>query len=117
MLLSLRELVFEAAEANPDIGPLTETLKWGEPSYLTDKTGSGTTLRMDWKAKSPDQVGLYVNCQTTLVDSFRGLFPELRFEGKRAVLFDLREPLPRDTVRLCIDMVLTYHRRKRQAGV
>lgn len=35
---------------------LEETLKWGEPSYLTKH---GSTLRMDLKKKNPEQYALY----------------------------------------------------------
>lgn len=42
----LRELVIETAEEMKDIAILEETLKWGEPSFLSK---NGSTLRMDWK--------------------------------------------------------------------
>ena len=46
-LMALRELVFDTARRTGGVGPLTETLKWGQPSYLTEATGSGTTVRID----------------------------------------------------------------------
>lgn len=49
----LRELVIETAEETEGIDELVETLKWGEPSFMTRK---GSTLRMDWKEKSPDRI-------------------------------------------------------------
>jgi hypothetical protein len=48
----LRELVFKAAAEIDGLQKLEETLKWGEPSYLTKYS---STVRMDWKAKSPNQ--------------------------------------------------------------
>lgn len=42
-LLALRALVLDVAAKTEGVGPLTETLKWGQPSYLTDETKSGTT--------------------------------------------------------------------------
>jgi hypothetical protein len=42
-LLRLRALIFDTATRLPEVGELEETLKWGEPSYLT-KNKSGTTL-------------------------------------------------------------------------
>ena len=112
-LLALRDLIFETAAATEGVGPLTETLKWGEPAYLTEASRSGTTLRIGWKPAQPTQYGLYVHCQTNLVDSFRSLFPdELRFQGNRAILFDRAEDLPREPLALCIAMALTYHRKK-----
>jgi hypothetical protein len=43
-LLALRELVFDVAATTPEVGRLTETLKWGQPSYLTAESGSGTLV-------------------------------------------------------------------------
>ena len=52
----LRSLVLETAEENEGIEQLEEALKWGEPSFVTK---IGSTLRMDWKEKSPNQ---YAQC-------------------------------------------------------
>ncbi len=112
-LLELRDLIFETAAESEVVGELTETLKWGEPAYLTEASRSGTTIRIGWKAERPEQYGLYVHCQTNLVDTFRALFPqELRLQGNRAILFDRSEDLPREALSLCIAMALTYHRKK-----
>src|SRR5262245_40711930 len=46
-LMALREILFDTAAMTEGVGPLTETLKWGQPSYLTEETGSGTTVRID----------------------------------------------------------------------
>ena len=110
----LRKLILSTAASIPEVGPLTETLKWGEPAYLTEKSKSGSTIRMAWKASAPAQYGLYLNCQTTLVDTCRTLFPELRFEGNRAVLFDVDEKLPEAAARRCIELALTYHLAKKK---
>jgi len=45
-LMALRELVFDTADRTAGVGPLSETLKWGQPSYLTEETGSGSTVRV-----------------------------------------------------------------------
>ncbi len=34
-LLALRQLIFDTASAIEAVGPLEETLKWGQPSYTT----------------------------------------------------------------------------------
>ncbi|MDE9480186.1 DUF1801 domain-containing protein, partial [Xenorhabdus bovienii] len=47
ILLTLRTLIFDTASKTAGVGPITETLKWGQPSYLTLETGSGTTIRLD----------------------------------------------------------------------
>jgi hypothetical protein len=97
--------------ARIDVGPLTETLKWGEPAFMTEATKSGTTIRMAWKPKAPDVLQMLIGCQTSLVDTWRDRFPELRYAGNRAVLLALDAPLPEDAVRSCIALALTYHRR------
>lgn len=112
-LLALRKLIYETAESTEGVGPLTETLKWGEPAYLTEESKSGTTIRIAWKAKAPDQVAMYFHCQTKLVDTFRSLFPdELSFEGNRAIVFGQSDAVPAEPLAHCIAMALTYHRNK-----
>ena len=57
-LLALRALVFDVAAKTEGVGRLTETLKWGQPSYLTEQTKSGTTVRID-RLKNADGYALY----------------------------------------------------------
>ena len=114
VLLAVRTLIFETAATNPAIGPLTETLKWGEPAYLTEATKSGSTIRMAWKPAKPDHGALFFNCKTTLVDRMREIYPDIfTYQGTRAVLFPLDQPLPNDALAHGIEMALTYHRNKR----
>lgn len=119
----LRSLILDVAANTEQVGDIEETLKWGEPSYITlpiqfeDKSGKlkkakapGTTIRIDWKPKNPNQYALYVNCQTSLIDSYNSLFPNtFTFEGSRAMVFDLEEDLPIEELRICIQMALIYH--------
>lgn len=106
----LRALILETAQRDARIGPLTETLKWREPAYLTEATKSGTSLRFDWKEKYPDKLGLFVSCQTTLIRTFQDQFhDELNFEDNRAIWLDLHQPLPRYILAICIGKTLTYH--------
>ena len=112
-LLDLRRLILETAAAPHGVGPLQETLRWKQPAYLTAQSGSGTTLRIDALKGSSERYGLYVNCKTTLLESFRSLYAaELIFEGERALLFDVDSPPPPDVLRHCIALALTYHRDK-----
>ena len=116
-LLRLRQLIFETAEATEGVGPLQEALKWGQPSYLTPRTKSGTTIRIDTVKSEPGRYALYVHCQTDLVTAFREMYPDaLTCEGNRAVLFDEQDPLPEDVLRHCIALALTYHARKTRNG-
>jgi hypothetical protein len=109
----LRALILNTAAATDRVGPITETLKWGEPAYLTDSSRSGSTIRIAWKPAQPDQYAMYFNCQTTLVDTFRTLFPELNFEGNRALILQQNVPLPATSLAKCIELTLTYHLQKR----
>ncbi|MES2584779.1 MAG: DUF1801 domain-containing protein [Pseudomonadota bacterium] len=111
-LLALRELIFRTAAATDGVGELEETLKWGEPAYLTAQSKSGSTIRIAWNKKSPLQYGIYFNCQTTLVETFKTMFPgEFTFEGNRAIVFDVTNTVPTETLAFCIAAALTYHRR------
>jgi len=108
-LLKLRKLIFEVAESL-DIKNVEETLKWGEPSYLVK---GGSTLRFDWKASKPEEYAMYFNCKTRLVETFREFYAdELRFEGNRAIMFQLKDALPEEIIKHCIQVTLTYHKVK-----
>jgi hypothetical protein len=108
---AVRALILEEA-AETGAGPLTETLKWGEPAFLTEATKAGTTVRLAWKPKKRDVLQMLVHCQTSLIDDWRGHFPELAFEGNRALLLPLDASLPEAELRLCLRAALTYHRAK-----
>jgi Domain of unknown function (DU1801) len=111
-LLALRQLVIDTAASTTGVGALEETLKWGEPAYVTTQSKSGSTVRIDRK-KNQDRYAIYFNCNTTLVDTFRSLFPHtFSFEGNRALVFDLNDPLPVEELGFCIAMALTYHHKK-----
>ena len=112
-LLEVRELIFETAAAIESVGPLTETLKWGEPAYLTQATGSGSTIRLGWLRSSERACAVLFNCRTTLIDDFRSQFLDVfAYEKNRAILLDARELLPEAPLRSCLGMALTYHRRR-----
>ena len=107
-LLTVRRLIFETAAETPGVGTLEETLKWGQPAYLTPKTRSGSTIRLGL----PKQGGfaLYAHCQTTIIPDFRNLFPdEFDYEGNRAVHFKDAASLSLDPLRLLVRSALTYH--------
>ncbi|PVW16189.1 DUF1801 domain-containing protein [Marixanthomonas spongiae] len=109
---NLRELVIETAEEMQDIAVLEETLKWGEPSFVTK---NGSTLRMDWKEKTPDQYAMYFQCTSRLVDTFRLVFDhKFQFEGKRAIIFQLNQKIPELELKECIKASLRYHNVKDQ---
>ena len=112
-LMALRSLIFETADKTKGVGALEETLKWGEPAYLTSKGKSGSTVRIGWKKSIPSQYAMYFHCQTDLVETFRTLFPsDFRFEGNRAIVFEEGDAVPFDSLAICVSYALTYHRIK-----
>lgn len=109
-MIELRELILESAE-EISLSELEETLKWGEPSYIAKK---GSTLRMDWKSKHPESYALYFQCTTRLVETFKMVFGDLfNYEGKRAIVLNLSDPIPREELKECIKATLTYHEVKK----
>jgi hypothetical protein len=112
-LLMLRALILEVAARTDGVGPLEETLKWGEPSYLTTASKSGSTIRIN--AAGPDRYAIYVNCRTNLVDTCRSLYPDdFAYEGDRAVILRLDQAPPLEPLGHCIALALTYHLHKRR---
>ncbi len=111
-LLALRQLVIDTAYSTAGVGALEETLKWGEPAYVTTQSKSGSTVRIDSK-KNQDGYAIYFNCNTTLVDTFRSMFPHtFSYEGNRALVFAVEDALPAEDLAFCIAMALTYHQKK-----
>ncbi|WP_026261688.1 DUF1801 domain-containing protein [Kiloniella laminariae] len=109
-LLVLRDLIYQTAAETAGVGPLEETLKWGQPSFLTSQSKSGTTIRLDQIKASRDSYGLYLHCQSNLVDRFRILYPEvMTYEGNRCVVFRAEDDIPVQALKHCISMALTYH--------
>jgi len=109
-LTALRKLVQQVAKQNHSIETIEETLKWGEPSFLVKK---GSTVRMDWKAKNPDQYAIYFKCTSKLVSTFKEIHGDtFKYENNRAILFDISDKVPKDELKECIELALTYHKVK-----
>lgn len=111
-LLQVRDLIYLVAAETEGVGPLTETLKWGEPAYLTETSKSGTTIRLGVAKSAPGRCAVFFNCKTTLVEAFRVHFGNsLVFEGNRTLLIPTKGDLPIEPLALCLRAALTYHRR------
>ncbi|MGB5278925.1 MAG: DUF1801 domain-containing protein [Gammaproteobacteria bacterium] len=109
-LLLLRRLILDTASETEGVGTVEETLKWGEPSYVTK---SGSTIRMGWTESRPTQYAMYFHCKTKLVDTFKEIYRDkFKFEGNRAIVFDGHDEIPVDELKHCILLSLTYHSRK-----
>lgn len=111
-LLTIRLWIFEIAGSSDEIGQIEECLKWGEPSYVTHAPKSGTTLRLSKLKSSESEYGLFVHCQTTLIEEFRVVYPDLKYDKNRGVIFDSSKPIQTDAVKQFIFLALTYHYRK-----
>jgi hypothetical protein len=109
VLMDVRTLVLEVA-AETGVGPLTETLKWGQPAYLTEATRAGTTVRLGLDGGRP---AVFVHCQTRLVGGFRADFPDaFGYVGSRAL--HLAPGFDREALKMCLARALSYHRAKRE---
>lgn len=108
-LIELRDLILQLS-SSLSLGEVEESLKWGELSF---KVKTGSPVRIDWKLKFPDHYYLFFHCQTKLIDTFRELHGDvLDFQGNRAIVLNLTEPLPQPEISHCLKLALTYQQRK-----
>ena len=111
-LTGLRTLIFETAAELPEVGALTETLKWGQPSYLTEATKSGSTIRL--AAGDNGRPALFVHCATDLIEQFRTFYPDtFDYQGKRALVIKGDPGVVEAELRHCIALALTYKLRRK----
>lgn len=109
-LLFLRQLILTVAEETDGVEGLQETLKWSQPSFVSK---SGSTVRIDWNAPTPDRYFMFFHCQTQLVETFRELYEGLfEFEGNRAIVFHRDTDIPVAPLKHCISLALRYHKIK-----
>ena len=109
-MLGLRSFIIETANQIEGLEKLEETLKWGEPSFLTK---IGSTIRIDWKKSKPNQYAMYFQCTSKLVPTFKMIYNNVfDFEGSRAIIFRMHDNLPKEELKHCIIAALTYHRVK-----
>ncbi|MET3901113.1 hypothetical protein ABIB57_005083 [Devosia sp. UYZn731] len=115
-LLEIRKIIFATAAEADGVGALTETLKWGEPAYLTEASQSGTTIRLGATRSNAAECAVLFNCKTTLVETFRSHFAAtFAFEGNRALVLPVTGPLALEPLMLCLRAALTYHLLKNTA--
>ena len=113
-IMFLRHLIYDTAASFEEIGEIEETLKWGEPSYLTPKSKSGSTIRIAWKESKKDQYSIFFKCTANLVPAFKEKFPQkFKFGENRSIDFNLYDDVPVRELKQCIALALTYHRNKK----
>jgi len=109
LLTIIRDLILNVAKQD-GISDISETLKWGEPSYVSK---AGSTIRIDWKAKYPEQYCVYFNCKTSLVETFKEIYGDIFiYEGNRAIVFKTNQIVPYKELAHCISMSLRYKKIK-----
>jgi len=110
-MLSIRDLILEEGENNPNIDKVIENLKWGQPSYATNPK-VGSPIRLGIEKKTPNRFGFYVHCATSLIEDYKHIFADdFTYSGNRAVLFKADDNLPEQKLRHIINITLTYHLR------
>ena len=104
-LMFLRQLIFEVASRTDGVGELEETLKWGQPSYLTTQTKSGSLIRIDQIKSQEEMYAMFFHCQTTLVDTFKEMYRDkFEFDGNRSLIFSVKNKVPVKELSHCISM-------------
>lgn len=107
-MLRLREMILGVAADLPEIGRISEELRWGQPAYLTPETGAGSSLRIGTHKAA--RFAMFVHCRSRLILEYLEIFPGLdRIEGTRAVLFDTVEQIDPERHGLLARRALTYH--------
>jgi hypothetical protein len=113
-LLALRRLILDTAKTTEGVGRIEEALKWGQPSYLTPETKSGSTVRIDHL--DGKQYAIYFHCQTDLVATFRERYPDKwSYGGNRCIILSADDKVDETALRHCVALALTYHLNKRNA--
>ena len=77
-LMMLRSLIFDVASKTEGVGELEETLKWGQPSYLTKTTKAGSTIRLG-REKRPMEITQYISNAKPLWCRLFGSFTRTNF--------------------------------------
>ncbi len=115
-LVVLRNVILETAHETEGVGPIEEALRWGQLSFITAESGSGSTIRIDALRNAPTQYAIFFHCQSSLIADFRNRYSgKMKFVDERSIEFSLDQPLPIAELKHCISLALTYHLRKKTA--
>lgn len=61
-VMAMRALILATAASTDGVGAREETLKWGEPAYLTSRNRPGSTVHLAWRPSAP---GTHVHLSST----------------------------------------------------
>lgn len=103
----LKALIFDAAASHEKIGPLEESVKWGQASFTPKKKNVGSSVRLD--LLGDQEVGMYFICTTHLVNKFQEIYPDkFDYRDGRALVFASAKTYDREALKHCIALALTY---------
>ena len=106
--------IFERVSGDSGIGPLDESLKWGQPAWRPKKPRTGSTVRLAWNAEEPTRLAVFVDCKTDLAARVGDLYPEfIENDRRRRMAIDLSAPFPEQAMSHMAAMTFTYHLNKR----
>lgn len=106
-LLELRSLIMSTHATTEGVGELVEDLRWGQPSYLTAKPVTGSTIRLG--TGKCGRCALFFHCQSRLIETFRRQYaPVFGFEGNRALIVKSTVQSAHTELSDCIRQALTY---------
>ncbi len=109
--MALRALVYEIAQRTEGVSPVEETLKWGQPAFVTR---SGTTVRLAAARGDDGAVGVYTSCQTPLVADFATEHGDrFLYDAGRGIHVVAGRPIPALELADFLESALTYKMRSR----
>lgn len=113
-LLEIREMIFvQTVLLNI---PITETIRWWQPSYIPVAKNTGTTIRIDKFGDT--QVALFFNCKTTIVQDIKNRFADqVQYSKNRAIVLDAGQALPSEIIQYAIQSGLSYFKQKKNGRV
>ncbi|WP_267166705.1 hypothetical protein [Sulfitobacter sp. F26169L] len=105
----MRALILLAA-LDANVGPLEESLKWGQPAWRPKRARQGSTLRLNWQDNSPHTIVLFVDCKTNISATIHEIYPtDFEYESGRALRLTLGAPLPVQAIDHLARITFTYH--------
>jgi hypothetical protein len=109
-LLEMRNIILDIAKKEKEVGFIEEVVRWGQPTFLTTETKSGTMIRIDRYKKQDDKIAIYFHCQTQIIKMIHLKYGDkLTYDGNRAIIFDINKSLPRRVIKDCALLALRYN--------
>ncbi|KEJ89461.1 hypothetical protein [Sulfitobacter donghicola] len=108
----IRKLILAAAK-DANVGPVEESLKWGQPAWRPKRPRQGSTLRLNWQGIPSHPLVLYVDCKTTLSATMREIYPtEFEYEKNRGLGLPDGSPLPLQAIDHLARLTFCYHQKR-----